>query len=281
MKTKRNYEEDGVQDYLKAASTHPVLNREEEIALFQRLESGDDSAREDIAGFNLRFVIKIAMQYQGLGVPLADLIQEGNIGLLYVIDKFDWRKGFRFSTYAAYYIRQEIQAALHRQGSMIRLPIRKARMLNKINEYIHNTNEMEGRDPGMKEIALALDIPVAKIEPLLALRQSFISVDAERSEDGMTLLDAIPSTKTPAPSDALEVQQSNAAVHEVLNYLTDRERKVVELRFGLGNQRGCSLRKASKVIGLSQEGVRRIEHRALNKLRRPAIRSQIDGLMSA
>ncbi len=283
MKTKhRTFEEDGVQDYLNMAACHPVLTREQEVELFQRLENGDDSARDDIAAHNLRFVVKIALKYRGLGVPLADLIQEGNIGLLTVIDKFEWRKGFRFSTYAAYYIRQEIQAALHRSGAMIRLPVRKARLLGRINEFIQRELERTCVEPTVEEIALELDVPREKVETMLELRHTFTSMESELTEDGLCLKDMIADECAPMPDEQLEVEQTKAAVVDVLEYLSDREREVIKLRYGMNARgRSYSLRGASKVIGLSQEGVRRVEHRALGKLRRPAISAQVEGLLTA
>lgn len=280
-RSRANFEEDGVQEYLKAVAGYTVMTREEEVALFQAYESGDESARDEIVSRNLRFVIKIALQYRGFGVNIADLIQEGNIGLLHVIDKFDWRKGFRFSTYAAYYIRQEIQAAIHRQGNMIRLPVRKARLLGKVQEVCRKYLEREGREPSPEEIASELGQPIEKIRPVMELRHSFVSMDAERGEEGMRLRDALPA-EIPAPSTRIEEKQTKAAVYDLLDFLTERERQVVQLRFGMSKDgREYSLRGASKVVGLSQEGVRRVEHRALAKLQRPALRARVDNLLTA
>ncbi|MBI5155456.1 RNA polymerase sigma factor RpoD/SigA [Candidatus Poribacteria bacterium] len=280
-KASKSFEEACLQDYLKEAGHHRVLTREEEVALFQRLEQGDEAAREEIVQCNLRFVIKVALPFRGFGVPLSDLIQEGNIGLLQVIDKFDWRRGFRFSTYAAYYIRQEVQAALHRQGSLIRLPVRKARLLGKINEVIRRVVNLEGREPSVEEIAFTLGLPVARIEPLLAMRNAFTSLDARQGEDGPSLSDVLPSADTPSPSAEIEAAQAREAVRGLFGFLSDREREVVQLRFGFQNGRSYSLRGASKLVGLSQEGVRRVENRALNKLRRPHVCDQVADLLTA
>lgn len=267
-----------VQTYLKEVGDHPVLSREEERALFQRFESGDESAREEIVRCNLRFVIKIALRYRHCGVPLADLIQEGNLGLLQVIDKFDWRRGFRFSTYAAYYIRQEIQAVIQRTNSAIRLPVRKARLLGKINEFSHRFAEMEGREPDATEMALGLDVPLEKIEAALAARATMVSIDAERTDDGASLVDVIADENAALPGDRLSRVQTRAAVREVLGFLTDREQEVLRLRYGMNpRNREYSLRQASKVVNLSQEGVRRVEQRALRKLRREGMRNRAAG----
>lgn len=275
------YKEDGIQDYLKRIGSHPVLTREQEVELFQRLEGGDESAREEIVRCNLRLVVKIALQFKGCGVPISDLIQEGNIGLLNVIDKFDWSRGFRFSTYAAFWIRQEVQAALRNQGVMIRLPIRKARIMGKITDAIRVFNTMEGRDPSVEEIANYIGVEIEKVKALMPMREAVVSLDAERTEDGGRLMDVIPHNNTPSPAARITENQTRQAVKDALEFLSDRERKVMELRFGLRGGRALSLRKTSKLVGLSQEGVRRVEARALGKLQRPAIRARLDGLLTA
>ena len=266
---------------LQEATKGHVLNREEEVALFQSLEAGDENARDEIVRCNLRFVVKIAMQYKGMGVPMADLVQEGTIGLLHVIGKFDWRRGTRFTTYAAYYIRQEVQACLYRQASMIRLPVRKARVLGRIQEYIRSTQEREGREPQPQEIAVALGVDTDLVEMLMGLRHSFSSIDAEVEVDGRTIAESLPDHDAVVPGHALNIEQSHAAVIGMLDVLSDREREVLDLRFGLNSGVSRSLRKASAVVGLSQEGVRRVENRALDKLRRPTVRARFEQLMIA
>ena len=272
--------DDGVQDYLKRVGSHHILSREEEVALFQRIEAGDEAAREELVRCNLRLVVKIAMQFKGCGLPVADLIQEGNVGLLHVTHKFDWRRGFRFSTYAAFWIRQEIQAALRNNGSLIRLPIRKARLMGRISEAIRHFNRFEGRDPITQEIADYLNVEEEKVAALMPLRESVMSLDAERNEDGTNLLEMVPH-HAPAPAARLSEEQSNGAVRGVLRYLSDREREIIELRFGLNDGHTLSLRKTSRKVGLSQEGVRRIERRALGKLQRPNVMATLDGLLTA
>lgn len=276
------FDEDGIQDYMKEASDHRLLSREEEVEIFQRIEAGDDTAREEMVRCNLRFVIKIAMAFKGLGLPLADLIQEGNIGLLNVIEKFEWRKGFRFSTYAAYYIRQEIQAAIHRSGNMIRIPVRKSRLLTKINELFARYHEKLGREPSIEELSAHLDVSQEKIESVLELRHFFSSMDQEITDDGMTLSESMSNDEDEQIISNIHDQEVTCQVRDSLGYLSDREREVIELRFGMTQEDEClSLRQASKVIGLSQEGVRRVEHRALEKLRRPAISGRLESLMTA
>ncbi len=274
------FTEDGLQNYLNNISDHRVLTKEEEVELFQKLEAGDEAAREEILRCNLRLVVKIALQFKESGLPVSDLIQEGNIGLIYVISKFDWRKGFRFSTYAAFWIRQEIQAAIRNNNSMIRLPIRKARLLGKIAEAVRHFNNYEGRDPSNEEVALFVGTSVKKIESISHMRESMVSLDAERNEDGTNLFDAIPDS-APAPSAQISESQSKQALREALSILSDREKRIMELRYGLNGGPALSLRKTSKFVGLSQEGVRRIEHRALQKLRRPNIQAKLDPTVTA
>lgn len=280
-RTELHAEDDSLQVYLKDIANHRLLSREDEAEIFQRYESGDKTAREEIARCNLRLVVKIALQFRNLGVPMADLIQEGNIGLLHVIDKFDWRKGFRFSTYAAFWIRQEIQAYLRSTGTLVRLPVRKSRLIGKINETIRHFNNMEGRDPSAEEIALFLDIPEEKVSVMLGLRESVVSLDQEWNEEGSTLMNTL-ADGGPAPDAALLTEEMKRVVRASLVHLSDREREVIELRYGLKNDGKChSLRKASKFVGLSQEGVRRIEHRALEKLRRPMVAGTMANLLTA
>ncbi|MBI1293123.1 sigma-70 family RNA polymerase sigma factor [bacterium] len=274
------FNEDGLQDYLKRVGSHRLLSREEEVELFQRLEAGDESARDEIVRCNLRLVIKIAMQFKGMGVCMSDLIQEGNIGLLHVIGKFDWRRGFRFSTYAAFWIRQEIQGALRNAGSLIRLPIRKSRLVCRINEVSRYFARTEGREPGVDEIALFLDVDPVKVEELMPMRERVLSLDADSPTEGYSLLDTVPQVG-PAPYESLNRAQVTAVVRDALDFLTERERNIMELRFGLNDGKAHSLRKTSRKVGLSQEGVRRIERRALDKLSRPAIRARLEGLLIA
>lgn len=270
-----------VQAYLHEAGRGRVLGREEEIELFQRMEAGEAWAREEIVACNLRFVIKVALAYRGLGVPLADLIQEGNIGLLHVVDKFDWRRGYRFSTYAAFYIRQEIQSAVYRQSSMIRLPIRKARLLARLQEVARKHVELHGVEPSLAELALAVEQPEASVAALLGMRHTFTSMDGEGDDEAQPLAEVVADEATPAPDAAISARQTRAAVVDLMDFLTEREKQVLSLRYGFETGRSQSLRKASKVVGLSQEGVRRVEHRALDKLRRPAIACRVEGLLTA
>jgi RNA polymerase primary sigma factor len=261
-------------------ANHRVLTREEEVALFQRLEAGDMAAREELISCNLRFVVKVALQYKGLGLPLADLIQEGNVGLVTVVDKFDWRRGYRFSTYAAFWIRQEIQAAVRRRGSLIRLPVRKARLLGKISDAISRFHQAEGRDPNLDELADFMGIEAERIEPLLPFREAMLSLEAERGDEGATLMDEVAEQDAPAPYERLAAEQTREALLKAMTVLNDREREVMFHRYGLAEGgRALSLRKTSALVGLSQEGVRRVERRALGKLGRPGLSQSLRPLL--
>jgi RNA polymerase primary sigma factor len=269
-----------VRDYMNQVACYPVLTREEEREQFQRLEEGDESARQTLIECNLRFVVKIALQHRGQGVPLSDLIQEGNLGLLEVVNKFDWRRGFRFSTYAAFWIREAIQRAIRRQGALIRLPVRKARMMGRVAEVIRRLR-MEGvMDPTPDRIAEELGIEVEKVEELMMLRETFLSLDQEPENDGLSLRETIAAPDRVNPTEDLEKQEIRFHVGKVMDYLSEREREVLRLRFGFkSGGRNLSLRKTSRLVGLSQEGVRRVERRALEKLKRPVIREKVAGLI--
>jgi RNA polymerase primary sigma factor len=267
------------QCYYHEVHHEHVLSREEEVALFQRLEANDATARDEIIRANLRFVIKVAYEFLNRGLPLSDLIQEGNVGLLEVIPKFDWRKGHRFSTYAAYWIRQSIQMALRKQCGLIRLPVRKSRALGRMSEYMGSFRLDHGREPTVMEMAERLDLSAEDVERLLQLRDGVLSLDAQLDEDGSCLLDTVAAAQDESPVDAVIRKQMTQKVARVFDYLGDREKRVLRLRYGFDNSRALSLRHTSKVIGLSQEGVRRIERRAIEKLRRPAIRQVVAELV--
>ncbi len=269
-----------VRDYMNRVADYPVLSREEEVTTFQRLEAGDESARQRLIECNLRFVVKIALQHVGQGVPLSDLIQEGNLGLLEVVNKFDWRRGFRFSTYAAFWIREAIQRAVRRQGGLIRLPVRKSRLMGKVAETIRRLRLNGDMDPTPERIAQELGMETEKIEEIIQLRESFLSLDQDRDDEGLSLRETLPAPERVNPTEDLENQEIRFHVGKVLSYLTRREQEVVRLRFGFRNGgRTLSLRKTSHLVGLSQEGVRRVERRALDKLRRPALREKVAGLL--
>jgi RNA polymerase primary sigma factor len=265
--------------YLKEVARKQVLTRQEELEIFKRLADGDTSARHEIVEANLRFVIKIALQFTGRGVPLADLIQEGNIGLLEVVEKFDYTKGFRFSTYAAFWIRQSIQMSVRKHGNVIRLPIRKSRFMGHLNETISNFTASNGRAPSVDELSHILVLEPEKLEQLMAMRESVLSLDMEMEDDGTQLLNRLPDTSSSnALSRSMEVEQSEK-VEKAMATLSEKEQKVLRLRYGFDNGKSLSLRSTSKLVGMSQEGVRRVERTAIRKLRRPNSSQMIQGLL--
>jgi len=265
--------------YLDEVQDEVILTREQEIELFKRYEAGDVTAREEIVRANLRFVVKLAYEFINRGLPLADLIQEGNIGLLEVIPKYKWRKGFRFSTYAAFWIRQAIQTALRRHCCLIRLPIRKSRLLGRINEHTRQFRFENGREPTSQELAERTGASAEEVERLILLRDGILSLDAQEDEEDTRLLDTVTQPEAKSPRDVAAEKQMRSKVARVLDFLGERERRILRLRYGFESGKTLSLRRTSKVVGLSQEGVRRIELRALDRLRRPAIRQSVAGLV--
>lgn len=270
-----------LEAYLAEVAKRPVLTRDEEVELFQRLEKGDAQARQAIVEANLRFVIKIALQYVGRGVPLADLVQEGNIGLLEVVDKFDWRRGYRFSTYAAFWIRQAIEVAVRKQCNMIRMPIRKSRLLGHVTETVREFTQAHGRAPRARELATLLGVDEAQLEHLLRMRESVLSLDAEEehNEESAQLLSRIRDEKAQDPAEVCLARERRTLVRSALKTLPAREARVLRLRFGIETGREKSLRAASKELGLSQEGVRRIEQKAMARLRRGPAAQMLAGLL--
>ncbi|HOE63910.1 MAG TPA: RNA polymerase sigma factor RpoD/SigA [Candidatus Sumerlaeota bacterium] len=273
-----NYDE-SVQFYMKEAASYPILSREKEIELFQKLEDDDQFAFEDIVKHNLRFVINVALHYNNRGVPLSDLIQEGNIGLLEVVRKYDWRKGYRFSTYASFWIRQSIQLALRRHSSLITLPIRKSRLIGKISEVISAFTSEHGFEPSVEEISKIMDIKVEVIQQMLKLRETVLSLDQTTDEDGIPLMERIPDTQKKSPLQYCMENQTRVKIAALFKHLNEKERRIMNLRFGFEHGKTLSLRKTSRLVGLSQEGVRRIERKALSKLNRPVFREKLEALL--
>lgn len=276
MKTSLN---EDMKIYLKDISSKSILTREQELNLFKRLAAGDETARHEIVEANLRFVIKIALQFTGRGISLPDLIQEGNIGLLEVVDKFDYKKGFRFSTYAAFWIRQAIQMAVRKNGNVIRLPIRKSRFMGHLNETINTFTSNNGRTPTLEELSERLEVSVEKLEQLMTMRESILSLDVDMEDDGGQLLNRIPDSASVSALDYSMEKEQSEKIENALSTLSDKEQKVLKLRFGFDSGKSLSLRSTSKLVGMSQEGVRRVERSAIRKLRRPASSQMVAGLL--
>lgn len=265
--------------YLQEIGRNPVLTKDEEYALFDRLRNGDESARGEIIRCNLRLVVRLARRFQNKGLSMEDLIQEGNIGLLEVIDRFDHQLGFRFSTYAAFWIRQAIQVAVRKQGSLIRLPVRKARMLGRLTEAVNESHALRGRAPSPAELAEALQLPEGQVQDLVLMSRAALSLDSALDEEGYTLQDRLADVDAPAPDDLSMKRELQQRVLTAVSQLSEREHSILYLRFGLRGHRPRSLRNVSRRVGLSQEGVRRVEQRALAKLNRAQLKAQLAGLL--
>ena len=268
-----------LQAYLSEIGQTKILTAQEEVELFKRIEEGDERARGIVVTHNLKFVVRLARKFRGRGLPLEDLIQEGNIGLMEAISKFDYRRGFRFTTYAAFWIRQSIQVAVRQRGSLIRIPARKARQLGYMKEVVLEFRSTLGRAPTETELAERLEITPEKAKELAQIGESVLSLDTPWGPDAVPLKDLLPDASVePVDQETLknEIREKVAAA---LTHLTERESAVIHHRFGFASGVSRSLRKVSVAVGLSQEGVRRVEQRALRKLRRPHLRQVIGGLI--
>lgn len=268
-----------IKMYLQDIGRNRVMTKDEEFACFQRLRDGDESVRREIIERNLRLVVRLAVKFQNKGLSLEDLIQEGNIGLLEVIDRFDHTLGFRFSTYAAFWIRQAMQVAVRKQGSLIRLPVRKSRQLGRLGELINEFHSLNGRAPNAKELAERLKISENQVDDLIKVSRTALSLDCVLDEDGQTLQDKLPDDNALLPSEESMKRELGRKVRQALSQLSEREHTILHLRFGLGGSKARSLRNVSRQVGLSQEGVRRVEQRALAKLAKPSMRNQLASLL--
>jgi RNA polymerase primary sigma factor len=256
------------------------MSREEEREHFRLYkDEGSEEARDAIVECNLRFVIRVAQQFRGRGLILEDLVQEGTLGLLEAIDKFDHRLGFRFSTYAAFWIRQAIQVAVRQRGSLIRIPVRKSRMLGFLGEFVQECRSTKGRAPTEGEVAERLSITKEKARELARLSETVLSLDAPVDDEGSLLLDLIPDRHSPSPDREARDNELTAKLSAALSLLSERETSVILQRYGMEEGTRRSLRGISRRMGLSQEGVRRIEQRAMGKLRRPHVSRTLVGLI--
>jgi RNA polymerase primary sigma factor/RNA polymerase nonessential primary-like sigma factor len=259
---------DVVQSYLKEIRKAALLTFEQEQALGKRIRKGDERARTHMIEANLRLVVSIGKRYINRGLPFADILEEGNIGLIRAVEKFDYRKGFRFSTYAAWWIRQAVERAIINQGRVVRLPIHVVEQLNKVLSAAEHLVQELGRDPRPEEIAARLKISETDV---IDLQQSFrgtASLDSPISETADTLLrDVIADPSGLSPADTAEGLQRQAAIMEWVGQLEGREKKVIILRFGLDGSEGQTLEEIGRDIGLTRERVRQIEASALEKLR--------------
>lgn len=263
--------DDPVRMYLKEIGKVPLLSAEEEIELAKRMEQGDEYAKKKLCEANLRLVVSIAKRYVGRGMLFLDLIQEGNIGLIKAVDKFDWRKGYKFSTYATWWIRQAITRSIADQVRTIRIPVHMVETINKLMRIQRQLLQEYGRDVKPEEIAKEMDLTVEKVREILKIAQEPVSLETPIGEEEDSHLgDFIEDDKIASPSDAATFSMLKEQLMEVLGTLTDREQKVLKLRFGLEDGRARTLEEVGKEFDVTRERIRQIEAKALRKLRHPS-----------
>lgn len=263
--------EDPVRMYLKEIGKVPLLSAEEEIELAKRMELGDEEAKKRLAEANLRLVVSIAKRYVGRGMLFLDLIQEGNLGLIKAVEKFDYRKGYKFSTYATWWIRQAITRAIADQARTIRIPVHMVETINKLIRVSRQLLQELGREPSPEEIAEEMRMPVDRVREILKISQEPVSLETPIGEEEDSHLgDFIPDEDAPAPADAASHTLLKEQLAEVLQTLTPREEKVLRLRFGLDDGRARTLEEVGKEFNVTRERIRQIEAKALRKLRHPS-----------
>ena len=263
--------EDPVRMYLKEIGKVPLLSAEEEIELAKKMEQGDESAKERLIEANLRLVVSIAKRYVGRGMLFLDLIQEGNLGLIKAVEKFDYRKGYKFSTYATWWIRQAITRAIADQARTIRIPVHMVETINKLIRVSRQLLQELGREPTPEEIAEEMDMPVDRVREILKISQEPVSLETPIGEEEDSHLgDFIQDDNVPVPADAAAFTLLKEQLVEVLGTLTEREQKVLRLRFGLDDGRARTLEEVGKEFNVTRERIRQIEAKALRKLRHPS-----------
>lgn len=262
---------DPVRMYLKEIGSVPLLTTEDELELAKRIEGGDEEAKRQLAESNLRLVVSVAKRYVGRGMMLLDLIQEGNLGLIKAVEKFDYRKGFKFSTYATWWIRQSITRAIADQARTIRIPVHMVESINRISRLSRQMVQEMGREPTAEELAEKLDMPVNKVVEILKVAMDPVSLESPvGDEDDSHLGDFIPDSSIPIPADEVTYSILCEQIDEALNTLTDREAKVLRLRFGLDDGRARTLEEVGREFQVTRERIRQIESKALRKLKHPA-----------
>ncbi|MBE6017488.1 MAG: RNA polymerase sigma factor RpoD [Lachnospiraceae bacterium] len=263
--------EDHVRMYLKEIGKVPLLTSEEEIELAKRMEEGDEEAKARLAEANLRLVVSIAKRYVGRGMQLLDLIQEGNLGLMKAVKKFDYRKGYKFSTYATWWIRQATTRAIADQARTIRIPVHMVETINKLLRVSRQLLQELGREPTNEEIAERMEIPVSRVREIMKISQDPISLETPIGEEEDSHLgDFIKDENITSPADAAAFVLLKEQLNEVLGTLTEREQEVLKLRFGLDDGRTRTLEEVGKEFNVTRERIRQIEAKALRKLRHPS-----------
>ena len=263
--------DDPVRMYLKEIGRVPLLSADEEIALAKRMEAGDEEAQKELAEANLRLVVSIAKRYVGRGMLFLDLIQEGNLGLLKAVEKFDYSKGYKFSTYATWWIRQAITRAIADQARTIRIPVHMVETINKLIRVSRQLLQQLGREPSPEEIAEAMEISVERVREIMKIAQEPVSLETPIGEEEDSHLgDFIEDQDAPAPAEAASFMLLKEQLEEVLDTLTEREERVLRLRFGLDDGRARTLEEVGQNFGVTRERIRQIEAKALRKLRHPS-----------
>ncbi|MCC5895859.1 MAG: RNA polymerase sigma factor RpoD [Alkalibacterium sp.] len=267
---------DPVRMYLKEIGRVDLLSAKEEITLAKRIEQGDVIAKQELAEANLRLVVSIAKRYVGRGMSFLDLIQEGNMGLMKAVEKFDYEKGFKFSTYATWWIRQAITRAIADQARTIRIPVHMVETINKLVRIQRQLLQDLGREPTPEEIGAEMDLPTEKVRDILKISQEPVSLETPiGEEDDSHLGDFIEDNDATSPSDNAAYELLKSELEDVLDTLTDREENVLRLRFGLDDGRQRTLEDVGKVFGVTRERIRQIEAKALRKLRHPSRSKQL------
>jgi RNA polymerase primary sigma factor len=272
---------DPVRMYLKEIGRIPLLNREEEIRLAQKAESGDLKAKEKLTSSNLRLVVSIAKKYIGRGMTFLDLIQEGNKGLIRAVEKYDWTKGFKFSTYATWWIRQAITRAIADQARTIRIPVHMVETINKLMRTSRKLMQDLGREPTPEEIGKAMEMDPDKVREILKISQNTTSLEnpVGDSEDDSVLGDFIADDRQISPYEATSQQMLRENIGEVLGALSDREARVLKMRFGLNGGKAMTLEEVGQKFGVTRERIRQIEAKALRKLRHPSRRKRLQDFL--
>ncbi|WP_119326259.1 RNA polymerase sigma factor RpoD [Companilactobacillus musae] len=267
---------DPVRMYLKEIGRVPLLNAQQEVDLALKIEQGDEEAKQELAEANLRLVVSIAKRYVGRGMQFLDLIQEGNMGLMKAVEKFDYRLGFKFSTYATWWIRQAITRAIADQARTIRIPVHMVETINKLIRIQRQLLQDLGREPLPEEIGAEMDMPTGKVRDILKIAQEPVSLETPiGEEDDSHLGDFIEDSDATSPEDHASYELLKEQLENVLDTLTDREENVLRLRFGLDDGRTRTLEEVGKVFGVTRERIRQIEAKALRKLRHPSRSKQL------
>ena len=270
--------DDPVKAYLREIGRVPLLTSEEEIDLAIRIMNGDENAKKRLSEANLRLVVSIAKRYLGRGMHFLDLIQEGNLGLIKAVDKFDYTKGFKFSTYATWWIRQAITRAIADQARTIRIPVHMVETINKVKRARSQLLHENAHEPSAEEIAEELDMPVEKVREIMRVAQDPVSLETPIGEEEDSHLgDFIEDEQATAPDDAVSSIMLKKQMEEVLNTLTPRENRVIRLRFGLDDGRSRTLEEVGAEFGVTRERIRQIEAKAIRKLRHPNRSNKLKG----